>query len=215
MADPSRYFHANDLARIACPDCAGCGECCRGMGDTIVLDPYDAHQLAAGLGRPFASLIGNEVDLHVENGITLPHLAMAAPTEACSFLGADGRCRIHTFRPGICRLYPLARDYQEEPLRYFILPGACKGHALSKVRIRNYLELPEISEYEAFKTRWHHFLKKAEDAAMKEKDEAVLKKLSLFILKNFFFTPYQGDSFYALAERRIRRSAHYLGLELK
>ena len=212
MTDSIRFFHSGDLARIACSDCEGCGECCRGMGDTIVLDPYDAYQLAYGLGKPFAALISNGVDLHIENGITLPHMAMTGSPEACSFLGPDGRCRIHSFRPGICRLYPLARDYSGRSLRYFILPDACKGHSLSKIRIRNYLGVPDFGEYEAFKTEWHHFLKKAEEAAMKEKDETVLKKLNLFILKTFFLTPYEGDSFYALAGRRIKRAAHYLGL---
>lgn len=212
MTESIRYFHSGDLARIACSACEGCGECCRGMGDTIVLDPYDAYQLAFGLQRPFAALIHNGVDLHVENGITLPHMAMTGSPEACSFLGPDGRCLIHAFRPGICRLYPLARDYSEDDLRYFILPEACSGHSLSKVRIRNYLEIPDLNEYEAFKSAWHHFLKKAEAAALREKDEEILRKLSLFILKIFYLQPYEGDSFYELAARRIERAARYLGL---
>ena len=40
--------------------------------------------------------------------------------EACYFLNEEGRCSIHSFRPGICRLFPLGRFYEEEGFRYFL-----------------------------------------------------------------------------------------------
>ena len=49
-----RLYGAQDMVRISSSACAGCGACCRGMGDTIVLDPYDVWQLAAGTGRTAA-----------------------------------------------------------------------------------------------------------------------------------------------------------------
>ena len=104
---PTRLYSAHDMARISSAECAGCGACCRGMGDTIVLDPYDIWQLTAGTGKPFQALLGNCLDLHVEEGVILPHLMMRKDTESCTFLGPDGRCTIHAFRPGICRLFPL------------------------------------------------------------------------------------------------------------
>ena len=158
------------MARISSPRCEGCGECCRGMGDTIVLDPYDAHQLTCGLKKPFSSLIGSSVELHAENGIILPHLAMKEADESCSFLCRDGRCGIHDFRPGICRLFPLARKYTAEGLKYFILPDSCKGHALSKTRIRSYIGIPDFADYERFKSDWHGFLSEAEEASMNRGD---------------------------------------------
>ena len=32
---------------------------------------------------------------------------MAEDSESCTFLDENGRCSIHPFRPGICRLFPL------------------------------------------------------------------------------------------------------------
>ena len=212
MTDYTRYFSAGDMARIACRDCEGCGECCRGMGDTVVLDPYDAYQLAYGLGKPFAGLIGSEAELHAENGIVLPHLAMKGSPPACSFLGEDGRCRIHAFRPGICRLYPLARKYTGDGVKYFILPDACKGRALSKIRIRSWLGIPDLSDYERFKSDWFRFLSAAEEAALKEENENARKEISLFVLETFYLKPYDGDSFYTLAENRMKRAGRLLGI---
>ena len=89
-----RLYGAQDMVRISSSACAGCGACCRGMGDTIVLDPYDVWQLAAGTGRTFEVLMGAGVDLHVEEGVILPHLMMREETQSCAFLAEDGRCTI-------------------------------------------------------------------------------------------------------------------------
>ena len=41
-------------------------------------------------------------------------IVMQEETGACGFLADDGRCSIHMLRPGICRLFPLARDYSDD-----------------------------------------------------------------------------------------------------
>ena len=108
-----RLYGAQDMVRISSSSCAGCGACCREMSDTIVLDPYDVWQLGLITGRTFEELMGAGIDLHVEEGVILPHLMMREETGGCFFLGEDGRCTIHEYRPGICRLFPLGRLYNE------------------------------------------------------------------------------------------------------
>lgn len=44
ISDGKRYG-LNDLVKADCADCSGCSACCRGMGNTIVLDPWDLFQL--------------------------------------------------------------------------------------------------------------------------------------------------------------------------
>ena len=105
-----RLYGAQDMVRISSSSCAGCGACCRGMSDTIVLDPYDMWQMGLITGKTFEELMGAGIDLHVEEGVILPHLMMKKDTEGCYFLGEDGRCTIHAYRPGICRLFPLGRQ---------------------------------------------------------------------------------------------------------
>lgn len=36
-----RLYTKNDMVKAGCNDCKGCSACCHGMGESIVLDPYD------------------------------------------------------------------------------------------------------------------------------------------------------------------------------
>lgn len=44
-----RLYTAEDMVKADCQDCKGCSACCRGMGSSIILDPYDIYQLELGL----------------------------------------------------------------------------------------------------------------------------------------------------------------------
>ena len=44
-----KLYGINDMAKTDCNGCKGCSSCCRGMGNSIVLDPLDAHRLSVGL----------------------------------------------------------------------------------------------------------------------------------------------------------------------
>ncbi len=46
-----KLYGSNDMAKTDCNGCKGCSSCCRGMGNSILLDPFDAHRLCAGLRR--------------------------------------------------------------------------------------------------------------------------------------------------------------------
>ena len=118
ISDGKRY-QANDMVKLGCNDCMGCHSCCEGMEDTIVLDPYDIYRLTKNLDLDFTRLMQGRIALHVEEGLILPHLAMDEETGACSFLNEEGRCSIHAHRPGICRLFPLGRIYEDGGFSYF------------------------------------------------------------------------------------------------
>ena len=75
-----------------------------------------------GKNENFDTLLANYLELNVVDGMVLPNLKMAGEEEACPFL-KDGRCSIHGYRPGICRLFPLGRIYEENGFKYFY-PGA-------------------------------------------------------------------------------------------
>ena len=102
----TRFYDLNDLARADCHDCEGCSSCCRDMGDSILLDPYDAFQFQRAGDRMNELLASGAVALTVWEGMILPHLQMKEASGACALLSADGRCKIDDFRPGICRLFP-------------------------------------------------------------------------------------------------------------
>ena len=96
-----RLYTRYDLVRADCQDCTGCSACCRGMGSSIVLTPYDVCLLTNNLGCRFDSLLAEHVELSVIDGLILTSLKMAGDKEQCSFLDDSGRCSIHSYRPGI------------------------------------------------------------------------------------------------------------------
>ena len=71
-----KLYKSNDLAKVHCDDCKGCFSCCKGMGNSLVLDPYDIHMLSTGLGISFTEMIGKYIVLNVVDGIILPYMAM-------------------------------------------------------------------------------------------------------------------------------------------
>ena len=61
------------------------------------------------------ALLVEKLELHVVEGIILPNLNMQEREqgkEVCGFLNEEGRCSIHPYRPGICRIFPLGRYYE-------------------------------------------------------------------------------------------------------
>ena len=204
-----RLYGPQDMVRISSSACAGCGACCRGMGDTIVLDPYDVWQLTYGLGKSFEELMGVNIDLHVEEGVILPHLMMRKDTQECTFLGTDGRCTIHLHRPGICRLFPLGRQFDEEKTSYFIVPEGCVKGGLSKVRIDKWLGIPDLPAYEKFKAQWHSLIRLLKARIAAEPSEEVRRNINLYFVRVFYMAPYEGVSsavaFYREAADRSKK----------
>lgn len=49
-----RLYSSGDMVKADCHDCAGCSACCRGMGDSIKLDPMDIWRLKKGVGKELA-----------------------------------------------------------------------------------------------------------------------------------------------------------------
>ena len=201
-----RLYGAQDMARVASSACEGCGACCRGMGDTIVLDPYDAWQLCAGTGSTFEALMGAGVDLHVEEGVILPHIMMKKETDSCFFLGNDGRCGIHAFRPGICRLFPLGRQFGKEKISYFVVPDGCVKGGLSKVRIDRWIGIPGLPRYEAYKSDWRELVRTLKARIAAEESGEVQRNINLYFLRTFYMEPYRGSR---TAEKALPAEAFY------
>ena len=107
------------MVKADCFECQGCCDCCTGMGDTVILDPLDVHRLSQGLGKNMEELLSLYLEFGVADGNILPHMRMTGQEERCVFLNAEGRCCIHPYRPGFCRLFPLGRYYENGSFSYF------------------------------------------------------------------------------------------------
>lgn len=205
-------YDLNDMVRADCHDCAGCADCCKGMGDTIVLDPYDCYRLTQHLGKSFDTLLLNEIELTPKDGLVLPNLKMAEDTQSCIFLDKNERCSIHTHRPGICRLFPLGRQYEADGIKYFVVQGECKKENRSKVKVKKWLDTPDLKRNQKFLKDWHDLKKQLVEEALKEADEEIMKNLSLFVLNHFYRKTYQTEDFYTEFDGRIQQAKEALGL---
>lgn len=184
-----RLYTANDMVKADCHDCVGCSACCKGMGESIVLDPFDVHKVCSGLNVDFATLMKDKIELNVVDGITLPNLKM---NEACGFLNAEGRCNIHEFRPGICRMFPLGRCYEDDGFKYFIQVHECPVKNKGKVKVKKWLDIPDLKQYESYIWDWHRFLEECRNA-LSELSEEHIRILNLLILKTFYQEAYVGE----------------------
>ena len=189
-----RLYECTDMVKLGCNDCEGCSACCRGMGSSIILDPYDMWQFAAGLSEDFGSLMEQgRIELNMADGVILPNLKLAGDSESCTFLTPEGRCAIHAHRPGLCRLFPLGRNYEGDSFHYFLQVHECRKGNRTKVKIRKWLEIADIKSYEQFIRDWHRFLKDRREQAKSCGDEERIKQLSMEILKRFYLLPYDGE----------------------
>lgn len=200
-----RLYGGSDMVKADCHGCVGCSECCRGMGSSVILDPYDVYRLKAGLGKGLGVLLEEgAAELNVVDGCILPNLKMAGHGEACAFLDAWGRCGIHEFRPGICRLFPLGRYYENGDFKYILQVHECPAGNRSKVKVSKWIDTPRQEKYHDFVCRWHYFLNDLEALVGNCEDEALAKQVNMALLQIFYLTEYDvGQDFYEQFDRRM------------
>lgn len=185
-----KIYGEEDMVKADCLDCSGCSKCCQGMGDSITLDPYDVWRLTRGTGLSVEALLAGQAELGVVNGMILPHLKMTGEKEQCAFLNEKGRCSIHAFRPGICRLFPLGRYYEGDTFRYFLQTGECT-HPKTKVKVKKWIDTPDYKRNREFILCWHDLLKQAEELLRRNGEDAFCKDFNMQFLKVFYLSPYQ------------------------
>lgn len=205
-----KLYTANDLVKADCGDCEGCSACCRGMGSSIVLDPLDIYRLTTGLGVRFEQLLSDKIELNVADGIILPNLKMGGEKECCAFLNEEGRCSIHGIRPGICRLFPLGRFYEDGGFKYFLQIHECKKENRTKVKVKKWIDTPDLKKYESFISEWHYFLLELQEKLWRIEEEKV-KTINMFLLQSFFLEPYKAEEdFYGQFDHRMKKVKQYL-----
>ena len=187
-----RLYSSGDMVKADCHDCEGCSECCRGMGSSIILDPMDIWRIQKGIGKGFQALLEKgKIELNMADGMILPDLKMDTEREACPFLDSRGRCSIHACRPGLCRLFPLGRYYEENGFKYFIQIHECRKQDRGKIKIKKWLGIPNLKAYENYIMEWHAFLNQCENALETLSEENV-RILEMYVLRRFYETAYMA-----------------------
>lgn len=206
-----RLYELNDMVKADCNDCKGCSACCQGMGESIVLDPLDLFRITKKTGKSFEELMKDHIELHVVDGTILPNLKMNTEKDCCSFLNVEGRCSIHDARPGICRLFPLGRFYEDHGFKYFIQVHECPKENKTKVKVKKWIATDNPKKYEEFIVSWHFLLKDFQEKMKVSQNEIFMKEANLYVLKHFYVTPYSlEEDFYPQFQVRYEKALEFL-----
>lgn len=199
-----KLYDLNDMVKADCGGCKGCFACCCGMGKSIILTPLDIFDITKNLNCTFEELLMNKIELNVVDGLILPNLKMNEKEEKCAFLNSHGRCSIHEFRPGLCRIFPLGRYYEKNEFRYFLQIYECKKENRSKIKVRKWIDIPNLKENEIFIMEWHNLLVKLEDIVIKNQGDSTIKNINLFLLNLFYIKSYEEEkNFYQQFTERV------------
>lgn len=199
-----KLYTKHDMVKLGCDGCNHKASCCRFAEDTITLDPYDMFLLNTGEGLSFELLYSRKlIALSPVNGLLMPHLNFSERNGTCPFLETDGLCRIHGNRPGLCRLFPLARYFEEDQLYYILQIHECPNPVTPKVKIKNWLGIQNLDRYESFLKSWHSLVTDLQEKIATATDNQSINTITTIFLKLFYLTPYEKDAgFY---EQFIRR----------
>lgn len=207
-----KLYGLNDMVKADCQDCKGCFACCQGMGTSITLDPMDCYRLSSGLHRTVTELLSDgSMELNVVDGIILPNLTMPEPSGRCTFLSDTGRCSIHPYRPGICRLFPLGRVYEHDSFQYFLQVHECPKDNRTKVKVKKWIDTPNTAVYEQFIRDWHYYIKNVQETIRTGGDDSVRKTVCITVLTDFYLTPYDlEEDFYPQFHHRLKNNRQFL-----
>ena len=215
ISDGKKYS-INDMVKADCDDCKRCSACCHGMGSSIVLDPLDVHRLMSHFQTRFEVLLEDKIELNIVDGVILPNLKMntQAEGEPCVFLDAEGRCSIHEDRPGICRIFPLGRVYEDNSFSYILQIHECQKENRSKVKVSKWIDTPDLKKNQQFITDWHYFLKAAQARLAAGGEEELIKRIAMQILQYFYIEPYHTDcDFYEQFDKRLIQMKKLAGID--
>jgi hypothetical protein len=207
-----RLYSENDMVKADTHNCENChAVCCHGMGESIILDPFDVYRLTHVLGKSFEALLTDKLELHMVDGLIQPNLMMT--DEHCVFLDENQRCTIHQARPGFCRLFPLGRYWESAAdFKYILQTGQCHKDNLSKIKVKKWLDTPDLAQYNRFIVQWHEF----KSRLYKEQqtlDEGQLRVLTMYVLRAFFVTPYDERDFYIQFDERLKKAEKDLAMD--
>jgi len=127
--------------------CQLCGNCCRNVTDSIMLEPMDAYRLARYLRERGEPVTGTEDVLAqyahaawLADSLPIFLLNTAGPLNTCVFLKA-GRCSVYEARPRVCRLYPftVAPGSRGRDFQYFLCTEKPHHFADGMVTVKDWL----------------------------------------------------------------------------
>lgn len=181
-----KFYEIDQMVNADTGGCINCSACCYGVGDLVILTPYDVYEMSRCLNLSFDELLIDKIELQVDEKIALPHLGEISESEKCSFLSDEGRCEIHAHRPSICRLFPLGRVYEDETFKFFLQTKACVMPSLEPILVADWIGIANYDENKRFLLAWHSLLKALKFRVKFIREDQELVEINNFLIDTFF-----------------------------
>lgn len=208
-----RAYDIDDMVKADTGGCDGCSACCHDVGDMVVLNPYDIYNIAKNSSVSFDELTGNKLNMITDGKIALPYLKMVGSKNRCAFLNENDRCSIHTYRPSICRLFPLGRFYEDDGFKYFLQIDTCSMKNLKEISVREWIGVEDYDNNKVFIMAWYKLLKALTFRVKFIRDDEELKSVNTFLQDTFFkINPKEYDDFYQEFFNRLPAAKDRLGI---
>jgi hypothetical protein len=206
-------YDIDDVVLAGTAGCEACSTCCHDVEALVVLTPYDVSALSMGLNKSFKELLASHLVLREDNKVLLPHLKMVGEDRRCTFLSEEGRCTVHSFRPNICRLFPLGRVYADADFKYFLQVEACVKNELYEVVVDEWLGIENYAENKAFLLDWYKILKALSFRFKFVYDLEEKKHMDQYLLSLFYaLTLDKQHDFYEAFQKAIPLAKDKLGI---
>ncbi len=208
-----RLYDSEDWVAADAGGCKGCSACCHHVGDLVILTPFDVWGLRNYLKVSLEELLENNLELCEENKIFLPHLRMQGPSQRCSFLDEENRCKVHAHRPNICRLFPLGRVYEGNTFKYFLQAGNCQKTPLKDVKVKDWIAIEDYEQNKAFILAWHQLLKALAFRLKFVREVEECKGINEYLLDTFYHKLLEEPKdFYTAFWSKLPEAKSYLGI---
>ncbi len=95
----------------------------------------------------------------------------------------------------------------------FLQVHECPKTNRSKIKVKKWIDTPDLKNYERFINDWHYFLLDVQEVLYNSQDSDLIRNLNLFVVNRFYFKPYDQDQdFYPQFYARLKEGKELLAL---
>ena len=87
----------------------------------------------------------------------------------------------------------MGRYYEDGRFQYFLQANECKKEPKTKVKLKKWLDTPDLKRYEEYITDWHYFLEALEKLVASTEQETLVKKINMYVLNSFYVTDFDRE----------------------
>ena len=90
--------------------------------------------------------------------------------------------------------------------QYFLQIYECKNVNRTKVKVKKWIDTPDLKQNDQFILAWHDFVEEIQTKMMRIADDEIFKKVNMFLLQQFYIERYHEEDFYTQFDERLAKA---------